>query len=91
MSQQELLLKKRRLLARQLGEDENLFQPIVGPLGIWPWPILNVLLQLIIRLRAIRETATPIELLPKTVTRRTEYIRDREGRIIEKVEEVSLD
>jgi len=67
---------------------------IVGPFG-WPYPILNVILQILERLQLmalnIRQAGPYFTYFPRTATRRTEYIRDKEGRIIEKIEEVSID
>jgi len=76
--------KKKRLVdiipfRSEVEEDEW----IVGPFGIWPWPLLNVLVQLIKRLRTIGRT---------TVAKRrkrlaiTELVRDEYGRIIQVVE-----
>jgi hypothetical protein len=92
MSEQvQELVKKRRVLLPP-HEAESTSQSITGPLGIWPCPILNILIQLIERLRGLRSTSQPPQAyLPKVATRRTEYIRDSQGRIIEKLEEISVD
>ena len=57
-----------------------------GPLGLWPWPLFNVLLAMVetIRGRTYRGA------FPKVATRRTEYIRNAEGRIIERYEEMEI-
>jgi hypothetical protein len=90
----ELVRKRKRLIQVEQEEKPQLVyaeeRAIVGPLGIWPYPIINVLLQIIERLRSL--TVRPVQAyLPKTATRRTEYIRDSQGRIIEKLEEISVD
>lgn len=63
-------------------------EQIRGPLGIWPWPILNVLLQLIKALRNIvsssyiQSPATP----KRGGVKVYELVRDEKGRIIEILE-----
>lgn len=64
---------------------------IVGPLGLWPWPILNVLVRFVYALRRAQTPATPTEYFPRTASRRVEYVRDQEGRIIERYEEITFD
>jgi hypothetical protein len=81
----EIIPYRRSLIVR--GEPQSQTQ-IVGVFGIWRFPILNLLLQIIMVLRGSTSAVQP--LFPTTATRRTEYIRDKEGRIIEKVEEITL-
>ena len=60
-----------------------------GPLGLWPWPFVNLVLAVVTNLGGGRQVSTQ-QLFPPTATRRIEYIRDNTGRIIEKLEEVSF-
>jgi len=90
---QELVKRRRILLSRPdiAGAEEPEVPFIRGVLGIWPWPILNVLLQFLYALRAAVSQPYRFGYFPRTATRRTEYIRDKEGRIIERYEEVQID
>jgi len=84
--------KKKRLFPFQiqpLPEYESSREWFRGPLGIWPWPIVNLLLALIEAIKA-KSYVPPTQVFPRTASRRVEYIRDREGRIIEKYEEIEL-
>lgn len=54
---------------------------IVGPLGIWPFFVLNALLMFVERLRSMRYDA-PQPKRPKVY----EFVRDEKGRIIQIVE-----
>ena len=66
----------------------------IGPLGIWPWPLVNLILAIVeaIRIRSrMRYPTEPVQVFPRVASRRTEYIRDKEGRIIEKYEEISFE
>ncbi len=50
-----------------------------GPLGIWPWPLVNLILTLVNRLRTLQAPAAE-----RTPVRRIYSItRDQRGRIIE--------
>lgn len=53
---------------------------IIGPLGIWPFPILNTLLLIIERLRGINYGSKQKK--PKIY----EFVRDEKGRIIQIIE-----
>jgi hypothetical protein len=89
----ELLTKRKRLI--KSGEKpsivyrQNEQRWIVGPLGIWPYPIINVFLQIILIFRG--QTSEPKTIFPRTASRRIEYVRDHEGRIIEKYEEIEVE
>jgi len=97
-----LLLKRKRRFPRLLQlppseevretEEERYF---TGPLGIWPWPIVNLILAIVDLIRAQVRTSivkrSPLSLLPKTATRRREIVRDSQGRIIEIYEEITLE
>lgn len=81
MPDQRLLpLKKRgeetEVVARR---EEQEFTPIVGPLGLWPFPLLNVFLRFLQRLRELRYREYR---RPSRVTL-LEFVRDREGRVIQ--------
>lgn len=93
-----LLLKRKKRFPRLLQsppveegyEEERRY--FTGPLGVWPWPIVNLILAFVDLLRSQAEALrSPAYRLPRTATRRTEYIRDEKGRIIEKYEEVTLE
>jgi len=79
-------------LSRYETQPQTQFQGL--GLGLWPWPIVNLLLALVERVRARvcapSPAPTPARMLPRTASRRTEYVRNREGRIIEKYEEVDI-
>lgn len=53
---------------------------IRGPFGIWPFPILNALLQFIALLRSLQQ---PVR---RAGIRTYQFVRDEKGRIIEIVE-----
>ena len=99
MSQQTALLrrkKRKRLLYPQPEyepyPDRGLY--FTGPLGIWPWPIVNLILAIAEAIRSRSRTrypSEPTQLFPRVATRRTEYVRDASGRIIERYEEISLE
>ncbi len=65
---------KRRVVGETVGKR------ITGPFGIWPFPVLNVLLQFIQALKAVRETVYPTRRKRLTVY---EVVRDEKGRIME--------
>lgn len=82
------LVKRRRsrILLPYPVETERLETSIRGPLGIWNFPFLNMLLQF---LYAVRTRQAPYP--ARTASRRVEYIRDpNTGRIIEKYEEIEF-
>lgn len=91
MSDQELEIRKRKRLIlppypeQVKGTEATLVR---GPLGIWNFPFLNALLQFLYSIR--RAAPTPQAYFPRIATRRVEYVRNREGRIIERLEEVEL-
>ena len=93
MSEQKLSERDRRrfvLLQPYPGEVEREEAHIIrGPLGIWNFPFLNALLQFLYAVR-VQGPGQPQAYFPRTATRRVEYVRDREGRIIERLEEVEL-
>jgi len=82
-------LKKRRILRFPPVQIETYREEeiIRGPLGVWPWPILNVILRFI---RALRKTqvqpTVPVEKPHRKRMTIHEIIRDERGRIIEIVE-----
>ena len=86
---QELVRKRRILLPAYPETAERAEVSIRGPLGIWNFPFLNGLLQFLYAIRT-RAAPAPQAYLPRMATRRVEYVRDREGRIIERFEEVEL-
>lgn len=53
-----------------------------GPLGLWPFPILNVLVQLILVLRVVYQQPSA----GRAGIRTYQFVRDEKGRIIEIVE-----
>lgn len=55
---------------------------IVGPFGIWPFPLLNALLQFVLRLRSTYTTVSP----KRRRLTIYEVVRDERGRIVEIVE-----
>jgi len=91
----EKLKKKKRIFPFQVQPPpdyesrESSREWFRGPLGIWPWPIVNLLLALIEAIKA-KSYVPPTQVFPRTASRRVEYIRDKEGRIIEKYEEIEL-
>jgi len=94
LSEQVLEEKKKRILISPgrfilPSRPETEQRRFVGPLGIWPWPIVNLLLTIIENMSVRRYT--PSYYFPRTATRRIEYIRDSQGRIIEKYEEVTIE
>ncbi|RLJ01971.1 MAG: hypothetical protein DRP11_03630 [Candidatus Aenigmatarchaeota archaeon] len=54
-----------------------------GPLGIWPWPLVNLILAIIY---SIRSRAAPTAAPRKPTKKIYSIIRDKEGRIVEIVE-----
>lgn len=81
--------KKKRLIIRQSKVPITQAPRILsGPFGLWQFPIINWLLSISGTFRA--RQPIPTQLLPKTASRRVEYIRDAQGRIIEKYEEVEI-
>jgi len=77
--------KRRRILQSATTEAPSDEEYITGPLGIWPWPILNVILRFIHALR--RKTyVTPTVEKRKRRTVIHEVVRDEKGRIVEIVE-----
>lgn len=64
------------------GERASSHPVIVGPLGLWPFPLLNVLLQVVLILRGAYVSA-PLR-RRRMVT--YEVVRDERGRIVEIVE-----
>jgi len=97
-----LLLKRKRRFPRLLqsppseeaqeAEEERYF---TGPLGIWPWPIVNLILAIVDLIRSSIRSQTQTSIVsryfPKVARRRREYVRDSSGRIIEVVEEIELE
>jgi hypothetical protein len=80
LSQQLLLRKKRKRLIPFRGETEEAREEYIrGPLGIWPYPILNVLLQFIRRIR--EATVAPSKPVRRRRTVVYEIIRDERGRL----------
>jgi hypothetical protein len=79
-------LERKTLIIRPALGQQTETRQIKGPLGLWPFPFINALLQFIYALRYQER-----EYLPGLVTRRTEYIRNAEGRIIERYEEITID
>jgi hypothetical protein len=80
LSQQLLLRKKRkRLIPLRTETEEAREEYIRGPLGIWPYPILNVLLQFIRRIR--EATVAPAKPVRRRRTAVYEIIRDERGRL----------
>ena len=70
--------------------DERWFS---GLLGLWAWPLVNLVLSLAEKVRAKSRpsfTPYPTQVFPRVATRRTEYVRNNMGRIIEKLEEVEF-
>lgn len=57
---------------------------IRGPFG-WPYPVLNAFLQFIMMLSYSPRSSS---IFPNVASRRREYVRDSQGRIIEVYEEV---
>lgn len=91
MSEQIVELRKRkRVLPFQVFRQDYEGSWFVGPLGIWPWPLVNILLAIAESIRA-RSVGSAAQVFPRVATRRTEYVRDAQGRIIEKLEEISVD
>jgi len=94
-----LLLRRKRRFSRLLQpppseealEGERPY--FTGPLGIWPWPIVNLILALVDLTRSSVRAQTPatVRYFPKVARRRREYIRDGSGRIMEILEEVELE
>jgi hypothetical protein len=90
------IIKKRQGEVQRYG-GRSAERPIFvrGPLGIWPYPLINVLLQVVLVLRGLStwQPGPVVQQVPfqRTASRRTEYIRDREGRIVEKYEEITLE
>jgi len=60
---------------------------IMGPLGIWPWPLLNVLIQFLYALRQLNMQSYQ----PEHETARTKAVyrvlRDEEGNVVGVVKE----
>ena len=56
---------------------------VEGPLGLWPWPILNAVLAFLYALRALRARAAA---RPRRRLVTYEIVRDERGRIVEIVE-----
>lgn len=80
--------RKMQVLQRSRNVDAVLlFQ---GPLGLWPWPFVNLVLAVVNKLGGGSRKQDTRSLFPETATRRIEYIRDGTGRIIEKLEEITL-
>jgi len=96
-----LLLKRKRRFPRLLQsppseeaqEEEGRY--FTGPLGIWPWPIVNLILAIVDLIRSSIRSQTQTSIVsryfPKVARRRREYIRDSSGRIVEVLEEVELE
>jgi len=57
------------------------YQQFRGPLGLWPWPIINLLLALISQLRSLQIPVTTVEKPP--LRKVYSIVRDEKGRIIE--------
>jgi len=86
----ELILKKekRKKLIEILSPVESESSDyITGPLGIWPFPLLNVLIQVFERLR---QTSVP---RPSRRRRLSvyEFVRDEKGRILQIIEREIVD
>jgi len=80
--------RKSQALQRSRNVDAALlFQ---GRLGLWPWPLVNLVLAVVNKLGGGGRRQDMRSLFPETATRRIEYIRDNTGRIIEKLEEITL-
>jgi len=84
LSEQRLLpLRKRTEESQREGVarvEEREFRPIVGPMGLWYFPILNILLRFLERLQELRSSHYARGRMRVTVL---EFIRDREGRVIQ--------
>ncbi len=79
--------RRVQVIQRPVGDSQILFQ---GPLGLWPWPFVNLVLAVVNKLSGGGGRQDMRSLFPETATRRIEYIRDGTGRIIEKLEEITL-
>lgn len=84
MSEQRLLpLKKRREETRRevvARAEEREFRPIVGPMGLWHYPILNTILQFLERLRELRTRQYSRSRTRVTIL---EWVRDEKGRVLQ--------
>jgi len=56
-------------------------QQFRGPLGIWPWPLINLLLALIAQIRSLQTPAVTAERPP--LRKVYSIVRDEKGRIVE--------
>jgi hypothetical protein len=92
LSKQVLLLRKRRGIIPLKSEVETTEtraeadEWVRGPLGIWPWPILNAILMFFRRLREIATGAPSLPLRKRRVTI-YEVIRDPATGRITSIEE----
>lgn len=86
-------LKEKRKKHSVTKDVEEAPERVTGPLGIWPFPLLEFIQTVRVRKRRaiIRTPVPPQAYLPKVASRRVEYIRDpKTGRIIEKYEEIEV-
>lgn len=100
MSEQQTVQKQKKKKKKRLVTVQSaprILEPeaptiLMGPFGLWRFPIINWLLSIsgTLRARAPATTGLPRQIFPKTASRRIEYIRDAQGRIIEKYEEVEI-
>lgn len=77
-------MASKRVL-REKVESEPKYFFISGPLGLWPFPILNSVLRFLYELRRIYYNQVPSRRRRISVY---EVVRDEKGRIVEIVEHV---